>query len=108
MKLIVAIVQDADANKLQQSLNEHDFRSTKLASTGGFLREGNTTFIIGAKDEDVLKIKDLIQANCKERTKLMPTSQYLGGLEGMYVAPMEVVVGGAIVFVVPLDELVRL
>ncbi|MER3557036.1 MAG: hypothetical protein C4302_03585, partial [Thermus sp.] len=47
MKLILAIVQDTDAPGLTKALLEKGFQSTKLASTGGFLREGNTTLLIG-------------------------------------------------------------
>ena len=50
MKLIVAVVQDQDSNRLSTALTKNDFRATKLASTGGFLRSGNTTFLIGTDD----------------------------------------------------------
>ena len=51
MKLIIAIVQDEDANRLVSSLMEAGFGATKLATTGGFLRAGNTTLLIGVEDE---------------------------------------------------------
>ena len=47
MKLLIAIVQDEDAGELMQEFTKHKFQFTKLATTGGFLRAGNTTLIMG-------------------------------------------------------------
>ena len=56
MKLIIAVVQDKDAPRLMQSLIQANLSATKLASTGGFLREGNSTVLIGVDDADVEKV----------------------------------------------------
>ena len=56
MKLVIAIVQDKDSNRLSNALVREGFRATKLASTGGFLRAGNTTFMIGIEDERVHEV----------------------------------------------------
>ena len=53
MKLVVAIVHNDDADDLLEALTAGDFRATRLASTGGFLRQGNTTIIVGVPDEEV-------------------------------------------------------
>lgn len=108
MKLLVAVVQNADAGELREELSNNQFASTKLASTGGFLREGNTTFLIGVEDDRVWHVKELIRKICQARTKLMPTTPYLEGAENLFAEPTEVSVGGAVVFVLPLDEIVRL
>ena len=108
MKLLVAIVQNADAGKLREELGVNEFASTKLASTGGFLREGNTTFLIGVEDNKVWHVKELIRKTCKERTKLVPTAPYSELAESLFAEPLEVSVGGAVVFVLPLEETVRL
>ena len=108
MKLVVAIVQDADAAKLRQELTQQGFKSTKLASTGGFLREGNTTFLIGVEDDEVWHVKALINKTCKGRTKLTPSGQGFSPGETAYTEPVEVKVGGAVVLVLALDELIRL
>ena len=107
MKLLVAIVQDADGGRLRQELNDQGFRSTKLASTGGFLREGNTTFLIGVQDEEVTRVKNIIERTCRQRTKLMPHSFFEGG-ESLYNEALEVTVGGAVLFVLPLEEFFRI
>ena len=106
MKLLIAIVQDADAAELPQELTRNGFKSTKLASTGGFLRQGNTTFLVGIEDSDVEHLKDLIRKTCKERTTHVPQAQLYEA--AMLPNPLAITVGGAVVFVLPLDELVRL
>lgn len=53
MKLVIAIVQDDDASDLIDEITEEGFRVTKLATTGGFLKAGNTTLMIGVEEKDV-------------------------------------------------------
>ena len=53
MKMIIVIVKDNDADKLTQSLTAENFRVTRIASTGGFLRSGVATLLIGVEDENV-------------------------------------------------------
>ena len=71
MKLVVAVVQDQDSNRLSNALTKYDFRATKLASTGGFLRSGNTTFLIGTEDSLVPKVLDVIRENCRARDQMV-------------------------------------
>lgn len=109
MKLLMTIVQDADAPRLEQALSERSFQSTKLASTGGFLREGNTTLIIGVEDEDVAMVQEIVHANCRERTKVVTAGSPLHAVEGAFASqPMEVPVGGAILFVLQVEAFHRL
>ena len=54
MKLIIAIVNNDDSNAVQTALTEGGFFVTKLATSGGFLKKGNTTFFIGTNDDKVL------------------------------------------------------
>lgn len=53
MKMIIVIVKDADAEQVTQSLTANNFRVTRIASTGGFLRSGVVTLLIGVDDERV-------------------------------------------------------
>ena len=53
MKLVIAIVQDKDSDQLSNQFIEHDVRATKLASSGSFLRSGNSTFLIGIDDQRI-------------------------------------------------------
>lgn len=109
MKLLLTIVQDADVGRLQQALNESGFQSTKLASTGGFLREGNTTLLVGVEDDDVEQVKTLIHDTCRERTRVIPGGSPFHAPEATFAGPpVEVPVGGAIVFVLAVESFVRL
>jgi uncharacterized protein YaaQ len=64
MKLMFVIVRDADAENVVQSLTEKDFRVTRVASTGGFMRYGNVTVMIGTEDDKVQAVIDLIHDAC--------------------------------------------
>ncbi|MEC2076572.1 cyclic-di-AMP receptor [Metabacillus fastidiosus] len=104
MKLIIAVVQDKDSNKLLNILTEYNFRVTKLASSGGFLKSGNTTFMIGTEDIRVQKALDIIKENCQSRKQFVTPATPLGGNVDYTTFPVEVEVGGATVFVLPVDH----
>ncbi|MVP02156.1 MULTISPECIES: cyclic-di-AMP receptor [Paenibacillus] len=105
MKLVIAVVQDKDSNRLSNALIKEGFRATKLASTGGFLRAGNTTFMIGIEDERVPEVFKVIKANCKVRDQLVTPVSPMGGTTDSYIPfPVEVQVGGAAVFLLPVER----
>jgi len=105
MKLVIAVVQDKDSNRLSNALIREGFRATKLASTGGFLRAGNTTFLIGIEDDRISELLQVIKANCKTRDQLVTPVSPMGNSADSYIPfPVEVQVGGAAVFVVPVDK----
>lgn len=62
MKLILTIVNDPDAESVLSELIDHEFRVTRIASTGGFLRRGNTTLIIGVEDDKVDQAIEVIRS----------------------------------------------
>lgn len=108
MKLVMAIIQDADAAPLMRALSDNAFDVTKLASTGGFLREGNTTLMIGVQDERVDALKGLVRRTCHARTRLVTPGLPMGEQgEGLVSEPLEVPVGGAVMFVLAVDEFVK-
>ncbi|RNC98586.1 cyclic-di-AMP receptor [Lysinibacillus halotolerans] len=105
MKLVVAVVQDQDSNRLSSALTKNNFRATKLASTGGFLRSGNTTFIVGTEDSSIPQLLDIIRDNCRSREQMVSPVSPLGGNADSYIPyPIEVEVGGATVFVLPIEQ----
>ncbi|NLM25441.1 MAG: hypothetical protein GX208_04920 [Firmicutes bacterium] len=65
MKLLITIVQDPDVQPLLEKLTENGLSATKLASTGGFLKAGNTTLLIGVTDDKVALTLDIIEDVCK-------------------------------------------
>lgn len=108
MKLVICIVQDQESGSLIDDLTERKFRVTKLASTGGFLKAGNTTLLVGVDDEQVDEVTKLIDDNCKTRelttsllTVTMPGDSYIP-------FPLEVKVGGATVFVLDVEKHIRI
>jgi len=109
MKLIIAIVHDEDSLNLVDTLNEQGYRVTKLATTGGFLKSGNTTLIIGVVDEKVNPVLKIIEDECKTREQVIlsttPASIETGGFIPF---PVEVEVGGAVVFVLDVDKFVKI
>ena len=107
MKLIYAIVSDDDSTVVSKQLTKNGFFATKLASTGGFLMSGNTTFMVCTDDEKVDAVIDVIKANSKKRTQMVPSSASYG--VGMFTSfPVEVQVGGATVFVLDVEQFVKL
>ena len=111
MKLIIAIVQDEDASRLVSQLMSEGFGVTKLATTGGFLRAGNTTLLIGVDDDKMSAVMKIIEDICKSRKQLTtaPSSMgTMGGMPGAASYPVEVTVGGATVFVLTVDQFIKL
>lgn len=104
MKLLVTIVQDQDVQGLLEALAEGDFRATKLASTGGFLRTGNTTLLIGVEDERVENVIGIIQRTCKMREQGDPSPTIPFTRGGLGVKLEKISVGGAIVFSVDVER----
>lgn len=108
MKLIIAIVQDEDASRLVSNLMSEGYSVTKLATTGGFLKAGNTTLLAGVDDERFDGCMKIIEKVCKSRKQLATAPVTMGGNAGMYTSyPIEVTVGGATVFVLTVDQFVK-
>lgn len=108
MKMIIAVVQDKDSQRLLTQLVDHNFRATKLATTGGFLKSGNTTFMIGTDDIRVDKCLQIIKENCQSRSQLVAPVSPMGGNADSYVPyPVEIEVGGATVFVLPVENFLQ-
>lgn len=109
MKLVLAIVQDDDALDLVDAITEEGFMVTKLATTGGFLKAGNTTLMIGVEKEKVQGVIDIVEEVCKKRKELIATPGPITGNADMYMSyPIEVEVGGATVFVIDVDQFVKI
>ena len=109
MKLIIAIVQDEDASRLVSKLMNEGFGVTKLATTGGFLRAGNTTLLVGVDDDKFDAAMAVIEKVCKSRKQIATAPTSMSGVNGVYSPyPIEVMVGGATVFVLTVDQFVKL
>ncbi len=107
MKLIIAIVSNDDSPALMKELVRNQYFVTKLSSSGGFLRRGNTTLMIGAKDNEIDDITKLISDHSKTRNELIPSS-VISEFGIMPSAPFEVTVGGATIFVVQVEDFMKI
>ena len=103
MKLIYAIINNDDSHFVQSALTKSGFQATKLASSGGFLLSGNTTFMICSEDENVDEIIGIIKEHSHKRRQLIPNAAAYG--TSVYNDfPVEVMVGGATLFVTDVER----
>ena len=91
MKLVYAIVRNDNEDDVVSLLNQNHYSVTRLSTTGGFLKKGNTTLMIGVEDEKVEEVITLIKQECGQHQKLT-------------TMPMTVEVGGATIFVINVDH----
>lgn len=103
MKMIMAIVNSDDSNAVVQNLMKSHFSATRLASSGGFLRAGNVTILVGVEDDKVQEVIDIIQKYSKSRRQMIPTAAEVG-MNFYPSMPVEIMVGGATIFVLNVDR----
>jgi len=65
MKMIIMIVKDSDADTLTQAFTSAEYRVTRVASTGGFLRSGFVTLLLGVEDTRVDSAIELVRGTLK-------------------------------------------
>ena len=103
MKLVLAIVSNDDSSAVSSHLTRAGYQVTTLATTGGFLLAGNTTFICGVEEEKVDDVIDIISKQSSRRTQIVPSTSTMD--VGMYSSfPVEVTVGGSTIFVLNVDR----
>lgn len=95
MKLIIAIVEKEYVSGVIEGLMKKKIRATRLASTGGFLKSGNTTLLIGVDEEDKDIAVKIIEENCGHK---QVKSEEKGDVE----------VGGATLFILDMDKYLRI
>jgi uncharacterized protein YaaQ len=109
VKLVVSIVHNEDAGALVDALLEKEYRATRLHSSGGFLRQSNTTVIVGVEDDQVPEVLGIVRESCHSRTQIVnPMPPIMEPGEFFMPYPLEVEVGGATVFVLPVERFERL
>ena len=109
MKMVVAIVHNEDAGVLVDALLEHEFRATRLHSSGGFLKQSNATVMLGVEDGEVDEVLGIVRENCHSRSQIVnPMPPIMEPGEFFMPYPLEVEVGGATVFVMPVERFERL
>ena len=109
MKLVVAVVHNEDARVLIDALLAHEYRATWLHSSGGFLKQSNATILLGVNEAKVEEVVALVRDNCHSRTQTVsPIPPIMEPGEFFMPYPLEVEVGGAVVFVLPVERFERI
>lgn len=104
MKLLFAIVQNDDQKALTNALVERSISVTRIASTGGFLRGGNTTLMIGVEADRLDETLDIIKEHSSRRQIVtVPATGIPHNIDSVAM-PMTVTVGGATVFVLDVAQ----
>lgn len=107
MKLIVAIINNDDCPNVLSELSKNNYGATRLSTSGGFLRAGNSTLLIGVDDEKVDDVIGIINEFSRKRTQMVtPSPSFM--TEGFISRAVEVTVGGATVFVMDVDKFIKL
>lgn len=109
MKLLFAVVQSKDVEACADALSAGGFVCTRFATQGGFLDSDNCTLMIGVDDAQVDQVLDVLRRRAKRRVEMLEAALPLAGALAPVIAPpLDVEVGGATVFVVPLDRVEKL
>lgn len=107
MKQIIGIVNNDDSSAVSSALTENGFFVTKLSTTGGFLKKGNTTFFVGTDDDRVDACIEVIKSNARKRVEKEPTVPPTEMGEFFTPIMVDVLVGGATIFVLPIEQFIK-
>lgn len=105
MKLIISVINNNDSNSVIEELMKKGFRLTRLTSMGEFLRMGNTTVLTCVEDEQVDEVFDIIKEH--SRTRVLEASHRQSGQYSLLADSLEVKVGGAVAFVLDVEQFVK-
>ena len=109
MKLIVAVVQGIDGDLVAEALSARGFEATQIDSAGGFLRERNATLMVGVPEAHVAEAMQIIRENCSSRTQYVnPLMPILEPGDHFLASPVEVIIGGATLFVLRVSRYERI
>ena len=105
MKLVIAIVNEEDSPNLLDRLGRRGYSATITGTRGGFLRIGNATIFCGVQDEQVEDVLTVFRESCTSRVQYVtPLPPIMEPGEMQIPTPVEKQVGGATIFVVPVDH----
>ena len=106
MKLVIAVVSNQDANRVQKELIKNHFQATRLATTGSFLKRRNATFLLGTNDDRVPEILDIIEKHSKKRISVV-SSTIMSEYGSISTLPTQVEVGGATIFILQVEQFLK-
>ena len=107
--MIVAVVHNEDARVLVDALLAHQYRATWLHTSGGFLKQSNATILVGVDDDKIDEVVGIVRDNCRARSQpVSPIPPIMEPGEFFMPYPIEVEVGGAVIFVLPIERFERI
>ena len=108
MKLVIGIINSDDANDLLAEITKASFQATKLSTSGGFLKMGNVTVLVGVEDEQVDDVVGIFRNCCSRRTQMIPSTPHYLGEGFVSTTPVQVTIGGATLFIIDVDKMIKL
>lgn len=108
MKLVIGIINSDDAADLLNEITKASFQATKLSTSGGFLKTGNVTVLVGVEDEKTEEVIGIFKNCCSRRTQLISTTPPFLGEGFINAAPVEITIGGATLFVVDVEQFMKI
>ena len=108
-KFCVIIVPSDDGERLLNRMAEHGFPATRVGSTGGFLKRGSATVFSALTSDRVPDLVTLLHQEFAEVTERMPAASlpFMDDLDMPSASMIDVRVGGAVLFELPLDRIER-
>jgi len=108
MKMVIAIIDSDDSAAVLSEITRQGLSATKLSTSGGFLRAGNVTLLIGVPKERLSELLEILRRFSSKRTQMMPPGGHSFSGEVFPALPVEVTVGGATVFVLDVEQFYKL
>jgi len=106
-RMAITIVDGSQSRDLIKALNQDHFPVTTLDAVGGFLHEAMVTLVVGMAESRLPDFFTLIRELCPCRTRYVPMGVELSLSPG-YPMMIEARVGGATVFILPVERFVQL
>jgi len=108
MKLLISVISRDDRDALANALIGAGYGATIISTIGGFLRQGNATVLVGTDEANVDNVLDIIKRTCHTHTQYVnPLPMGMEFDELCMTEPVEVQVGGAVIFVVDVERMVK-
>jgi len=109
LKFCMVIVPARDGDRLMTRMSEESMRATRIGTTGGFLKRGSATIFSAIEESRVPELVALLHREFPEVTEQMPAASlpFMDDLDVSPSATVDVRVGGAVLFVLPLERMVR-
>lgn len=108
MKLCICVIHNRDKQRVSDELVRAGYKFTLIGSTGGFLREGNTTLMVGCEEDEVEGLRGVLNSFCQAREQIVNVPAVDAGPQGgMISSPIKVPVGGAVLFVMDVRHFER-